>query len=388
MEQRSLKVIDTNKTFFSKLSSTLTKMLIPTKVGFNNVMITFKRNALLKVYNEYKTEQNIEESSKKEALEQRYEESYALYLEAIDKYIMDTVYKKIKNNTASDLEREHLSKYYLVVSLKDKNYLEYKYKKQEYLLKVDYMNAISVKKKETQEKYKKFYIEKMDTIYKGLLKNYSINLMDNTEKQEKNVTEKIFKALEDYVISIVPLKLETSTNDEIKKDYEQYESSIIGKLDAKDIIFKKANLINITRTIFTHSFPLAAAEECYKELINQMREIILKSNTKMKRESAYKAFFNLFEEYNVKLLSTKVYWDKAKERDEYKKFWDKYLNEKSEDEKENLILKYDLKHIDVEGHKDIRKLYKERLVEKGAMRTIKDTSTTKLQKFVARKETV
>ena len=192
LEQRSLKVIDTNKTFFSKLSSTLTKMLIPTKVGFNNVMITFKRNALLKVYNEYKTEQNIEESSKKEALEQRYEESYALYLEAIDKYIMDTVYKKIKNNTASDLEREHLSKYYLVVSLKDKNYLEYKYKKQEYLLKVDYMNAISVKKKETQEKYKKFYIEKMDTIYKGLLKNYSINLMDNTEKQEKNVTEKIF----------------------------------------------------------------------------------------------------------------------------------------------------------------------------------------------------
>ena len=68
LEQRSLKVIDTNKTFFSKLSSTLTKMLIPTKVGFNNVMITFKRNALLKVYNEYKTEQNIEESSKKEAL--------------------------------------------------------------------------------------------------------------------------------------------------------------------------------------------------------------------------------------------------------------------------------------------------------------------------------
>ena len=39
-QQRSLRVLDTNKTFFSKLTSTITKMLIPTRVGLNTMMIS------------------------------------------------------------------------------------------------------------------------------------------------------------------------------------------------------------------------------------------------------------------------------------------------------------------------------------------------------------
>ena len=34
---------------------------------------------------------------------------------------------------------------------------------------------------------------------------------------------------------------------------------------------------------------------------------------------------------NVKLLSTKVYWENAKERDEFKKFYDKYMKLLSEE---------------------------------------------------------
>ena len=33
---------------------------------------------------------------------------------------------------------------------------------------------------------------------------------------------------------------------------------------------------------------------------------------------------NLFEDYNVKLLSTKVYWENAKDREEFKNFWNQY----------------------------------------------------------------
>ena len=135
MQQRSLRVVETNKTFFSKITNTLTKILIPTKIGFNSIIITLKRNALIKYYEAYKSIDNntkeYEETAKK------YEDAYSLYLEAIDKNIMDSVYKKVKNNTATNFEREALSKYYLIVSLKEKNYLEYKYKKQEYLLKID-----------------------------------------------------------------------------------------------------------------------------------------------------------------------------------------------------------------------------------------------------------
>ena len=76
MEQRSLKVIETDKTFFAKISSTISKILIPTRVGLNGVMISIKRNSLIKAYNNY-LENNTEENSKK------YEDSYALYLESI-----------------------------------------------------------------------------------------------------------------------------------------------------------------------------------------------------------------------------------------------------------------------------------------------------------------
>ena len=138
MEQRSLRVVETDKTFFSKLSSTISKILIPTRVGLNGVMISIKRNSLIKAYNNY-LEKGTEENSKK------YEDSYALYLEAIDKYIMDSLYKKVKSNTATNFERDAIAKYYFVVSLKNKNYLEYKYKKQEYLLRIDYETVSNMK---------------------------------------------------------------------------------------------------------------------------------------------------------------------------------------------------------------------------------------------------
>mgnify|MGYP000221862233 FL=1 len=45
-------------------------------------------------------------------------------------------------------------------------------------------------------------------------------------------------------------------------------------------------------------------------------------DTKMaaKREKAYAMLINLIEDYNVRLLSTKVYWEDIKERENYKKY--------------------------------------------------------------------
>lgn len=37
MEERSLRVVATDKTFFNKLTNTLTKFLIPTQIGFNSL---------------------------------------------------------------------------------------------------------------------------------------------------------------------------------------------------------------------------------------------------------------------------------------------------------------------------------------------------------------
>ena len=44
MEERGLRVLPAETTFFNKISNTLTKLLMPTKLSLNSVMINIKRN--------------------------------------------------------------------------------------------------------------------------------------------------------------------------------------------------------------------------------------------------------------------------------------------------------------------------------------------------------
>ncbi len=391
MEQRSLRVLDTNKTFFSKITSTITKILIPTKVGINSIMISIKRNNLIKAYYNYTTAIDEDDVEKKETLLKKYEDIYSLYLEAIDKYIIDSVYKKVKNGTASNFEKDALSKYYLIVSLKEKQYLEYKYKKQEYLLKVDYESVTSLKKETTINRYNKFYISKMDSLYKGLLKNYSIQLADTfTSKVESidSIYDKIFNTLEGYISEILPIKLRLDEKDEYKAivdDYEKYESLLVGKLDERDKIKRKMILLGISRYLFTHSLPLIAAEQCYIKLIKDTRNLLLKQDSKARKDRTFELLMELIEDYNIRLLSTKVYWDKPEEREEYKKFWNKYNQiKKIEDcdeqkkQKQILFLKNDLKKLrqSKNNYSRIIKEIKNKLVELGAIRQIRNTYKT------------
>ena len=54
MEQRSLRVVSTNKNFFTKLTNTISRLLIPTKLGINGIMISIKRSSLVKAFEAYK----------------------------------------------------------------------------------------------------------------------------------------------------------------------------------------------------------------------------------------------------------------------------------------------------------------------------------------------
>ncbi len=396
MEQKSLRVLDTNKTFFSKISSTITKILIPTRVGINNIMISMKRNNLIKAYCNYTTAIEEDDIERKENLLKKYEDIYSLYLESIDKYIMDSVYKKVKNGTASNFEKDALSKYYLIVSLKENQYLEYKYKKQEYLLKIDYESVTNLKKESTIEKYNKFYVSKMDSLYKGLLKNYSVQLADTFSSKVESIDsiyDKIFSTLETYISEILPIKLRLNQNDEYKNivnDYEKYESLLVGKLDERDKIKRKMLLLGISRYLFTHSLPLIAAEQCYIKLIKNTRNLLLKPDSKIKKDRTFDLLTELIEDYNVRLLSTKVYWDKPEEKEEYKEFWDKYNKiNKIEDSKEKLkqkqilFLKNDIKKLN-QSKKDYSKIIKEikqKLVELGAIRQIKNSYKTTIGSY-------
>ena len=385
MEERSLKVLATDTTFINKISNTITKLLIPTKIGINGMMINIKRSNVLKTYEALALADESNDVSKKESLQNRYEESYSLYLESIDKYIMDSIYKKVKNNTASTFEKNALANYYTVVHLKDNEYLEYKYRKQKFLLDLDYDSLVSNSKEKTLERYTPLYIEKIDGIYKGILKNYSVKLADGLRAKRINqigLYKSIFERLEDYIKNILPIKLAIDTENnyaKILREYEEYERFSVGKLDEKDFLEKNMILLGLSRFLFTHSLPLVAAEQCYNKLLKDTRNLIINTKKKEKQEEAYKMLLSLIEDYNVKLLSTKVYWDKPEDRENYQKFWNAYSHTNSSEQKEILSLKRELHDTNYEFEKyaSIRKFYKNKLVELGAMKNLKSTCQSK-----------
>ena len=147
---------------------------------------------------------------------------------------------------------------------------------------------------------------------------------------------------------------------------------------------KNMILLGISRKLFTHSIPLIVAEQCYEKLLKDARVLVQDTKMAAKREKAYAMLINLIEDYNVRLLSTKVYWSNMKERDNYKKFWDKYKEiSKLKDidfneyikQKEVLFIKNDIKKIK-DSKVDYSKIityYKRKLVDYKAIRELKNS---------------
>ena len=391
MPEKSLSLYQ-DKTFLNKLGSKLSKLLIPTKLGINGMVISIKRNNLIKAFNNYLQIESEEDSEKKEYIEKKYEEVYTSYLEVLDKHIMNSIYKKVKNETASEFEKEALANYYTVINLKEKEYVEYKYKKQKYLLELDFENIKNSNKEKVIKAYKEFYVSKMESLYKSLLKQFSIKLADNISHYDKEmVYAKIFETLEQYISEILPLKMEIGSSDnysDIIDEYNKFDNYAIGKLDQVENLNKKVILLGISRRLFTHSLPLVVAEQCYIKLIKDTRSLIVDTKIETKREKAYNLLLNIIEDYNIKLLSTKVYWDKPAQREEYRAFWNKYKSLdslKKEDyisymlNKEVLLVKEDLKKVYMNENKycKIIQFYKNKLVSLNAMRQLKNSYISK-----------
>ena len=98
----------------------------------------------------------------------------------------------------------------------------------------------------------------------------------------------------------------------------------------------------------------------------------------------------------MKVLSTKVYWDKQEYREQYKQFWNKYKEistlensnkEEYNKQKEILFIVNDLKHVSRNENKycKIIKFYKDRLVELGVMKKMPNKCITKEVKYIKKK---
>ena len=104
-----------------------------------------------------------------------------------------------------------------------------------------------------------------------------------------------------------------------------------------------------------------------------------------KRENSYIMLINLIEDYNIKLLSTKVYWEDLKERENFKTFLEKFKEIESKKEidfneymrqKEVLFIKNDLRKLDgqKQDYTTLRRYYKRKLVDYGVIREIKNSA--------------
>ena len=313
-------------------------------------------------------------------------------MESIDKYVMDSVYKKVKNGNALPFEQEALSKYYMITNLKESHYIEYKYRKQKYLMELDHESVKDSGKEKSIQRYNDFYIEKMDLLYKGILKNYSVQLADNLKKYLSDRTEiydKVFDTVEEYILNILTLKMKSSDY-KVEKEtidlYDKYSKFLAGKPDTIDIIEKKMIILSLSRKLFTHSLPLVIAEQCYEQLLNEVRSELVHAKNDIKINKAYKLLLTIMEEYNVKLLSTKIYWERPKEKDEFKELWEELKKADTAKDKntkrEIIFIKHDLNKLSAEPerYKLVIDLYKGKLVELGAIKNIKSKKVTKEEK--------
>lgn len=394
MEQRSLTITGANSNFFSKVSKTLTKIMAPTKEGINAILISNKRNNVIKTYENYKKVE--ENSSEEETLERKYEQAYTSYLEILDKYVLNSIYKKVSAGVATDFQKQALSQYYGIVQLKENEYNEYKYRKQKYLLELDNENVRIIGKEKLNKKYKAFYISKMDELYKKILKNYSIKLADNTniyDSSKELIYTKVFITVEEYIKAILTLKIEDRKNEEIVEEYKKFEKFMVGKLDTRDNIEKNLILLGISRKLFTHSLPLVVAEQCYLKLLKDARTLVQDTKIAAKREKAYEMLINLIEDYNIKLLATKVYWEDERERENFKRIMEEYKNIEPLKEtdfneymrkKETLLIKEEIRKIGREkiDYTQLLRYYKRKLVDYGELRGIKNKAITKFGKYI------
>ena len=177
----------------------------------------------------------------------------------------------------------------------------------------------------------------------------------------------------------------------VAKEYEKYERFAVGKLDARDNIEKNMILLGLSRNLFTHSLPLVVAEQCYMKLLKDARCLVQDTKIAAKREKAFTMLLNLIEDFNIRLLATKVYWDNARDREKFKNFHEKYKEiEKLKEvdfieyvkQKEILFMKEDIKRVKDEktDYSRLVKYYKRRLVDYGVMKELK-SFTTQHQKY-------
>lgn len=382
---------------FGKAINNLNKILYSPSGSFFNIAINAKRNAVVKNFLLNEDFSKASNEKKKSQMMSKYEKVYESYITMLESYITDTIYNKSKKKVSSIKENSILSSYYEVKNLKSIDFVEYKYRRQTLLLNMDWELILSTKPDNFVEKYKKFYLSVTSQLYKSLMRHYAINLTDATKDKGQTYSH-IYGLVEEYVNTILPYDTQT---DEKTKIMEIYKNQIMtidtyNKASYSEI---KRNmlLLEISRYIFEYSFPMVALDQCYTELIESARIALMNTFLDADKFEVYQLLLDLFESYNVNVLSKKVYWNTDMEKEEYFKFWDKYNEFKKLERidyaeyiriREVHFIMKDLKAIsDDKKYADLKKYYRERMKQQKGFRCLKNRVAKKNGSWKTRRRT-
>ncbi|MBQ9267554.1 MAG: hypothetical protein IJ217_04675 [Clostridia bacterium] len=385
MEELQLKLAkNTNDGVFGKAISNLNKVLYSSGGGFYSLIIRAKRNSLVKLFESYKNASLIADEAKRTQVVSKYEKAYDNYINLLEKYIVEVVYNRVQKRIASLEENRVMSLYYEVNGLKGTDHDDYKNRKQILLLDMDWENVLSTKNENFTKKYKAFYLYNMEQLYKTSMRHYAVLLTDITSSNIDERYNKIYQLVENYIKLVLPYRDDLECKDRVLEIYKNFVLSIDNYSKKKsDEIKRKKVLLEISRELFAYSLPMIAAEQCFKELIEETRIALGNSFIDAEQYELYSLLLDLIESYHINILSQKVYWDTQTEKEEHKKLWDEFKSfepleridfDEYKRKREILFVNYELKELkkSKKNYEDVRKYYIDRMKQLHALREFKN----------------
>lgn len=372
---------------WGKALNNFNKVLYSSGGGLFNIVINSKRNALLRASNNYESITEVANENKRTSITEKYEKAYDNYLNALERYITESVYTRVQKKVSSIKENKLLSEYYGINSLKGTEYCEYKYRRQMMLLTMDFENILASKSGYFIEKYKKFYTNVIDQLYRGTMRHYSVKLTNKSE-DKVSVFEKMYELINSYIKCVLPYLPETEARKNILDTYKKYVETIdVYAKKEINTLKRELYLLELGINVFAYCLPTLAAEECYLNIISRARVLIPNIFITADKFEMYNLLLDAIESYNYNVQAKKTVWDNEADKQAYEAFWDKFMEYKKLERidlneykklREILFVTEEIKYLKKTNQemKELRAYYRDRMKQLGGFRKFKNSTKT------------
>lgn len=379
-EQVQLKLVKrTEEGFFGKAISNIGKAVYSSGSSLYTLLISTKRSSVLKHFANYSNAMEIVDESKRNSVVAKYEKVFENYLNALEKYITETIYTKMQKKVSNMEEDKIMASYYEINALKGVDHVEYKNRLQMLLLNMEWSSISATKTGKFLEKYKEFYLYNMEELYKASMRHSAI-LLANAKEGDQDKYDVVYDLIENYIKNLLPILPENEQNKKVIEDYKKHVLTLdsFAKKEYNELR-RKLSLLGFGRILFVYSLPTIAAEQCYINIITAARTNLSNYFIEADKYEAYQVLLDAIEEYVDNVLVKKSYWNSVMEEEDFKKFNSKWSELKKlaridyddfKNQREILFVKNDLKYMKKEKIKldEVRKYYRDRMLQLHALR--------------------